>query len=337
MDPRHPVTDGDELLSIAFGFMASKAMLSGLEVGLFDGLAEGPRTLSELSATTGVADRPLITLLTALASIGLVTGTGDRYANAPAVDQLLTSRSPGSIGEWLRHQVDRRMYPLMGDLETALREGGTETYEAWMDDATEAEAFSRAQHVVSTGMAELLVEQVDLAGTRSLLDVGGGTGAFPIALCGRYPELVVTVIDFPNVVEVGRQLVAEAGLEDRISFVPGDARATDWPGEQGAVLMSYLWSGVSGEAVARLAGAAHRALAPGGLLLVHDILVDDDRDGPPMAALWALQHLTFTPGAVSMTPTFVRALLDTSGFSDVTVAPLIEGMTSLVQARRPRP
>jgi hypothetical protein len=68
---------------------------------------------------------------------------------------------------------------------------------------------------------------------------------------------------------------------------------------------------------------------------VHDFLVDDDRRGPPLTAIWALQHVTFTPDAVSLTPSFVTGLLEDSGFTDIAIADFVPGMTRLVRARKP--
>jgi len=45
-----------------------------------------------------------------------------------------------------------------------------------------------------------------------------------------------------------------------------------------------------------------QATRPGGNLFVHDFMVENDFSGPPLTALWALQHMVFTPG--------VRRVLD---------------------------
>src|SRR5213078_99986 len=91
-----------------------------------------------------------------------------------------------------------------------------------MADAREAERFSRAQHAGSLGPASLLARRVDLSGAGHLLDVAGGSGAFTITLCARFPDLHATILDFPNVATVARRYVAEAGIGDRVEFLPGN-------------------------------------------------------------------------------------------------------------------
>jgi ubiquinone/menaquinone biosynthesis C-methylase UbiE len=168
-----------------------------------------------------------------------------------------------------------------------------------------------------------------------MLDVGGGTGAFAITLCRTRPDLKVTVVDFPNVATLGEAYVADAGLSDRISYVRGDALVAEWPGGQDAVLMSYLLSGVPASEHDRLIARAFDHLAPGGRLLIHDFIVDEDRTGPKNAALWQLQHTAFTPQARSVSDGWLTERMAQAGFAGVEVAPLIPGMTKLADGRRP--
>jgi 2-hydroxy-4-(methylsulfanyl)butanoate S-methyltransferase len=167
-----------------------------------------------------------------------------------------------------------------------------------------------------------------------MMDVGGGTGAFAIRLCEANPGLTATVLDFPNVAALGRDYVAKADMSDRIAFLDGNALEDDWPGGQDIVLMSYLFNGVPGTAIPDLTRRAFASLNPGGHFLVHDFIVDDDRSGPTLAALWQLQHLAFTPAAKSLTPTWLAGLMEGVGFTDVSTQPLIPGMTKLMHARK---
>jgi hypothetical protein len=90
-----------------------------------------------------------------------------------------------------------------------------------MDDPEEALSFSRGQHAGSRGPAVMLARTVDLKGARRLLDVGGGSGAFSITLCQRFPGLTATILDFPGVQTPAAAFVRDAGMSDRITFTPG--------------------------------------------------------------------------------------------------------------------
>jgi cyclopropane fatty-acyl-phospholipid synthase-like methyltransferase len=231
------------------------------------------------------------------------------------------------------------MYPFLHNISDVLQ-GRRDTvpfedYEAWFGVAEEATLYSESQHAASLPAATLLDALVDLSNLRRLLDIGGGSGAFSITLCQAHPELSSTVIDFPNVVQVGRRFAEEAGLESRIEFISGNALEVGWPKRQDAVLFSYVSSSVSAEGVEEFYRRAYRSLEPGGIVLVHDFMVDDDRSGPVLPALWALQHAAFTPGGVSLTPGFVTGLLSEAGFVDLSVEPFVPGMTRLARGRKP--
>lgn len=56
--------------------------------------------------------------------------------------------------------------------------------------------------------------------------------------------------------------------------------------------------------------------------------------GPKNTALWQLQHTAFTPEARSLDEAWLAAELTGAGFADVSVGPMIPGMTKLAEGRR---
>jgi SAM-dependent methyltransferase len=334
------LTSAEEISDIAFGFMGSKALFAALHYGVFTNLADGPKTAEEVGAACGLPAERARTLLTAVASLGLVSVKDGRFANAPAADAFLVKGAKYDFGDYLRLQVDRQMYRLLDQIEPALAnklpKEATGSYDQWFSDPEEARLYSESQHAGSVGPARGLAKLAPLDSARSLLDVGGGTGAYAITLCQMYPDLTATVVDFPNVARLGREYVEEAGLSDRISYIDGNALETPWPEGQDAVLMSYLFSGVPGDSHERLIADAYRVLNPGGTAMVHDFMVGADRKGPKLAALWQLQHTAFTPEARSLDDDWIDGALTKAGFQDVSVQPMIPGLTMLAMGRKPR-
>ena len=202
-------------------------------------------------------------------------------------------------------------------------------------DSEEADYFSRAQHSGSLGPAVVLSKLVDLKGRRNLLDVAGGSGAFSITLCRRYPDLAATIMDFPAVEPTARRFVTEARLEDRIRFFPGNALEVAWPADQDVVLISYLMSSVPGSAISSLLAQAIKALRPGGLLIVHDFMVNDEGTGPTSAALWQLCGLLIDPDAELLAPASLSGSIARAGFDDVQDREVIPTITRMITAVRP--
>ncbi|WP_407495349.1 methyltransferase [Pseudooceanicola sp. MF1-13] len=333
-----PLTEADEISAIAFGFMGSKALFVALDLGVFTALAAGPLDAEALATACGIHRDRAETLATALAGMGVLEVADGLYKNSPAAEAFLVKGAKYDFGDYLRLQVGQQMYPLLDQLGPAVRgnleEVDTASYEEWFSDPEQARIYSTSQHAGSIGPARQLAKKVDLSGVQTLLDVGGGTGAFAITLCKAFPALNVTIVDFPNVAALGREYVAKAGLSDRIEYVEGNALKTDWPGGQDAVLMSYLFSGVPGDAHTGLIDDAMAALSPDGQLVIHDFMVEADRSGPELAALWQLQHTAFTPEARSVDTATLTEELEAGGFSDVRVVDMIPRMTKVAVGRR---
>jgi len=334
------LTEAEQISDIAFGFMGSKALFAALGAGVFTHLSDGPQSCAELAETCPLDEARTETLMTALAGLGLVEVQGDgRFANSPAAASFLVKGAKYDFGDYLRLQVGQQMYGLLDQIDDALRdrlpEEATASYAEWFSDPEEARIYSASQHSGSLGPARQLARKIDLSGAKTLLDVGGGTGAFAITLCKAFPDLTATIVDFPNVAELGRDYVAKAGLSDRITYVEGDALDADWPGGQDVVLMSYLFSGVPGETHDGLIAQARHHLAPGGRFLLHDFVVHEDRSGPKLAALWQLQHTAFTPRARSLDEGWLKTALAKAGFTDIDVSVMIPEMTMLASAERP--
>lgn len=332
------LTTAEQISEIAFGFMGSKALFAALHYGMFTHLANGPMTAEEAGAASGLHAERARTLLTALAGLGVVRVEGERFANSPAAEAFLVKGAKYDFGDYLRLQVDRQMYSLLDQIETALGnrlpEDAIGSYDDWFSDPEQARVYSESQHAGSLGPARGLVKSVDLSEARQILDVGGGTGAFAITLCKAFPELEVTILDFPNVAAVGQEYVEEAGLSDRITYRTGNALEAEWPTEQDGILMSYLFSGVPVDTHAGLVARAHDHLADGGRIMVHDFVVKADRTGPKLAALWQLQHTAFTPEAGSLDDESLREMIAEAGFAEASVSEMIPGMTMLATGLR---
>lgn len=333
-----PLRDVRDISRIAYGFIASQALFAALELDLFSLLADGGRTLGQLADDTDVPVDQMATLLSALTSLGLVIPEGNLYRNAPASHRYLVRGAPGDFGDYYRYQIGRQVYPALEHLHRGIRGDPKAVSSAFfggiLDDPIEADAFTRAQHAGSMGPAVMLARRLDLGQRRSLLDVAGGSGAFSVALCRANPQLTATVIDFPNVVAVASRFIAEAELLSRISCIGGDALEVEWP-QADAVLMSYLLSALGPNEGARLLDRAVEVLPPGGMLVIHDFMLDEDRGGPTLAALWFLQYLAYRSDCVSFTAPQIETLLSERGFVDIAHAPLIPEVTSVVTGYKP--
>ena len=336
-----PIEDVREISALTYGFIASKALFAAVELDLFTKIARGADTLSAIAEATRIAANRARTLLTTLKTVGLITEHNGRFANAPATATYLVAGGRGDFRDYLRVVNGGFLYEGLRHLDQALRGQrifpGKGFYEGivYSEGGVGGPAFSAAQHAGSLGPAQLLAKQIDLGWARTLLDVGGGSGAYTLAFLKQNPKLQATILDFPETVSTSTRYALAAGMSDRVRHAAGNAITTDWPPDQDVVLLSYLWSAVGGNDIKVLARRAYESLRPGGLVLVHDFMVDDAHESPRFAALYLLSAILDNPEAECLTPAFVEGALRDAGFEIETTGPMLVEITSVTQARRP--
>jgi 2-hydroxy-4-(methylsulfanyl)butanoate S-methyltransferase len=335
-----PIEDVRDISAITYGFMASKALFAALDFDLFTHIDRGADSVVELTKASGVSENRLVTLLTALKSLGLIVEREGRFANAPATAKFLVAGASGDFRDYVRLVNGAFGYESFRHLTASLRgerifpDKGF--YEGMIYSADlGGEAFSSAQHSGSLGPARLMAKRVSLGDRKRLLDVGGGSGAYALAFCAANPRLKATILDFPQTVETAKRYVRDARLTDRVAHLAGDAVTTEWPTGHDVVLMSYVWSAVGSADIAVLARRAFDMLPSGGLVLVHDFMVDNADAQPPFAAWYLLGSIFDNPNAVCLTPAFVEDALRQAGFQIDATEVMLPGITMLTRARKP--
>jgi len=158
---------------------------------------------------------------------------------------------------------------------------------------------------------------VDVAGARKMLDVGGGSGAYSIAFAQASPALRAEILDVGDVVPIARRHIAEAGLEDRVTVREGDLGSSDFGTGFDLVLISAICHMLSEDENRALVAKTHAALGAGGRMVISDFILDPDRDGPRMAAMFALNMLVGTRHGNTYTEAEYAAWMRDAGFSGI--------------------
>jgi hypothetical protein len=193
--------------------------------------------------------------------------------------------------------------------------------------------FSQQMGKLSAPAAAALAREPVFAGIGELLDVGGGAGALCCELAAAHPRMRCTVLDLPPVCKVGAEAIAQKGLSDRVACFPADMFKPAWPGQRDAVLFSNVFHDWELDTCADLARKAFAALRPGGRILLHEMLLDEDRGGPLAVACCSVTLLLFERGRQYTGGEFKRILAQ-AGFVDFRATPTY-AYYSLVQARKP--
>lgn len=322
--PRRAAPSPLPLMQLATGFWAFKTLASAHELGLFTRLSGTKGTTSEeLAKSLDLHPRPAEMILTGCAALGLLERRGGRYRNSPLAEEYLVRGKPYYFGGCVQ-MFDRRLYPGWGKLTQALKTNRPTTWnpdtQKSLFDGEDPEmlgVFWEAMHSLSSHTARALGKAVDFRKVRRLLDVGGGSGAYDIELCRLYPKLRSTVYDLPFVAKIAQAKADAAGLGGRVSSSPGDFFAdAAFPAGHDAILLSMILHDWAEPRNRELLRKAYAALPSGGMIVISELLVNDEKTGPPAAALMSLNMLIETEGR-NYTPAEYSAWLKEAGFRKI--------------------
>jgi predicted O-methyltransferase YrrM len=274
-----------------------------VHLDLFTALATAPATLADLCRRFAIHPRPTDTLCTLLIANGLLHRDTDGVLRVTDTGrEFLVAGSPLDARPYYASIAEK---PGVADFLTVLRtdrpanwpgEEGEADWHAAMRTEAFAESFTAAMdcrgRVLGPGLAAALAE----CPPRRLLDIGGGSGCYSIAVVQAYPLARATVLEAAPVDAIARRTIAAAGLGGRINIVRADMFADAWPDDHDAHLFSNVLHDWNEADCRRLLARSVAALPDDGRLLIHDMLLDDDKSGPLWAAEYSVLLTTVTQG-----------------------------------------
>ncbi len=166
-------------------------------------------------------------------------------------------------------------------------------------------------------LAPQAVKEVDLKGRRLLLDLGGGPGTWAIHFCLANPDLRATVFDLPATRPFAEKTIGRFGLSDRVSFQEGDYLKDDLKGGYDVAWLSQVLHGEGPDTCREMIRKAVGALVPGGLLLIHEFILNNDMAGPLQPALFSLNMLAGTEAGRSYAERQIMEMMSGAGAKDL--------------------
>lgn len=298
----------------AWGGMAlSGTLIAAVRTGVTDRLARQPSTAADLAADLGLDPVPTRLLLDCLRSAGHVTSRAGRYRLSRRSRRWLDPDSELSVTRYVAGASD--YWGWWSRLDEVTRGGRP----AGHHDAPPGDPYWRRYLYGQLDLARLSADEVarklPLPGdARSVLDIGGGHGWYSARLCRRHPGLSATVLDLPGSAAIGREIIARAGLADRVRHVDGDATTDDLGRGYDVVLCFNLVHHLTAGQIASLFGRIREALAPGGRLAVMDAFAEPGRRTSAAATMLGL-FVYLSSGSQVHTPAELHGWLREAGFA----------------------
>ncbi len=320
----------DDLMQTIRGFQESRAILTAIDLDLFTAVGEGGDAPA-ISRRAGTDARATEMLLNALAALGLLSKQDGVFRNSPAAARYFDSRSPECARMAMMHTV--HVFDRWAALTEAVRRGGPVHVDRAEDRALWTEAFIAAMHYNAAERAHAVVRAVGPEGVRRMLDVGGGSGAYSIAFARANPDLRADVLDRLEVTAIARRHIHAAGLDARITPMEGDLTRDMFGAGYDLVLVSAICHMLAPQENRDLLHRCHEALVPGGRVVIQDFILNPDKAGPKIAALFSLNMLVGTARGSSYSEEEYVDWLTKARFADIRRIPL-PGPSHLMLASR---
>jgi ubiquinone/menaquinone biosynthesis C-methylase UbiE len=308
---------------MASAFYESSVLFAASDLGLFSMLAElREADAGTLAEACRFDPRGARLLLDACVALELLIKDGDHYQNSPEAAALLVPGSPGDLSGAIRYNRD--VYGSWGKLPELVRTGRpVEPPELHLGkDPERTRTFVLAMHGRALGIGQAVIPLLKLAGRKSVLDVGGGPGTYSVLITRTFPQAECTVIDLPEVVRIAEEIISQAGVANRVRTLAGDYHTLTFPGGQDAVIFFGVLHQEDPDSIRGLLRRAFRALVPGGVVYVLDMMTDASHTKPKFSALFALNMALTTPHGWVFSEDELKAWLEESGFVDFSCRPL---------------
>lgn len=303
-----------KLLEVSGSYWHACTLHAGVKLDLFSRIEAGDNTAEDIAGGLGYDVRGVAVLLDALAAMGLIVRAKSRYSNTATSKSLLVKGSPQYIGYMIMHH--HHLVEAWSHLDQAVRTGKP-ARERGAFDEEERESFLMGMFNLAMGIAPRLAGEIDLNEKRHLLDLGGGPGTYAIHFCLANPNLKATVADLTTTRPFAEKTISRFGLSDRIDFVPCNYLKDDVEGSYDVAWLSHILHGEGPDECQMIIKKAVSSLAHGGLMLIHDFVLNDTSDGPLFPAIFSLNMLINTDKGRSYTEEQIKEMMIEAGLTNI--------------------
>jgi hypothetical protein len=321
------------IMQVGMGFWPAKVLLSAIELGVFTLLGSKSMTGEQLQVALKLHPRANPDFFDTLVALGFLgrDGSGDDacYRNSAESAMFLDRASPQFMGGFLE-MANARLYPFWGNLTEALRTGkpqneikttGKSMFAELYSKPERLEQFMDAMSGISAGNFQALADKFDFSKYKTLCDVGGATGQLSMIVAKKHVNLRCTSLDLPAATQIAERKIAAAGLSERVTAAPLDFFTQPIP-KADVVTMGMILHDWDLENKMHLIRAAYDALPAGGVFIVVENLIDDDRRQNAFGMMMSLNMLIEFGEAFDFTGADFSVWCREVGFRRTQVIPL---------------
>ncbi len=309
-------------------FQKSRILLSGFELDIFTNIDEQGSTANQIANKLNLNKHACERLLNGLVSLGFLTKQNQMFLNTEESATFLSKKGSDYLGG-LMHS--NHLWDTWSNLTRVVRTGKSahpteinERGDEWLFP------FISAMHDRAIKQAPPQLKKIDLSGIKSVLDIGGGSGAYSMEFISLKPDLEATVFDLPNVVPITNQFIEKEGFADKIKICSGDYTVDELPGGFDMVFLSAIIHSNSLEINKNLIRKCFKSLNSNGKIIIQDWIMNNDRTQPTSGAIFAINMLVGTEAGDCFTEQEVTDMLTEAGFKNISRIEFESGLSQVI-------
>lgn len=310
----------NDLFRLTAGFVFSQVLSACVSLGVLDRLLDARRSTDELASGCGLSLDRMQLLLEQAERLGLVRQAGrDRWVLDDA--GVVIASDPGLTAMIAHHDLFYRDLEQPADLFTA-RSRTTRLKKYWAYahgqnpagiDPETASSYSDLMRSSQAMMADCILAAHDFGHYVSILDIGGGDGAFLAAAASVYPGLQLQLFDLPSVTELARAQLTGKHLIGRSTLHAGDFAKDPLPDTADCVCLIRVLCDHDDARVIDILRNLHRSLKPGTRVMIAEAMAGESEGARLAAVYFSLYFLAMGSGRCR-TDAEIKAMLDEAGF-----------------------
>lgn len=293
---------------------------------LFSWLARNPSDVNGIMRQFRTTLRPTDVMLTLFMAMGFLERRDGLYQVTEMAREHLCADSLWFLGPYYASLKER---PVCKDLLKVLNTGKPANWgsekdkQDWhksMETEEFAAQFTAAMDCRGVYLAQAAAKKLDLGNHTALLDIAGGSGIYACSFCEHFPKLRATVLEKPPVDKITARAIAKRGFSERVSVIASDMLSAPLPSGFDAHLFSNVLHDWDVPIIKQLLEKSFDALAPGGVLIIHDAHLNEDKSGPLHVAEYSVMLMHSTEGRCYGVAE-MREYLEAAGFRNVRHTP----------------
>ena len=314
-------------------YQKTAALTAAVKLDIVTLIGGDAATCDALAEQTRASSRGIRILCDFLTVMGLLTKQDGAYSATEPAKRYLDRSSPAWIGGSIEFFAAPEMVRLvLDDPVSYVMRGGSDGLAHLAPDHPIWLRYAKAATPIARVTAKRAAAQLATRLNRpaAVLDVAAGHGLYGIELAKAFPDVMVTAVDWPRVLELASANAADAGVGERYRVVGGNALDVDWGNDFDLVILANILHYFSPEDCAAILRKVKSSLSQSGQACAIDFVPGEDRVSPPMQAMFAFLMLATSPGGDAYTPTDLDAIAKAAGFRGATVRPLRPTPQSLI-------